>query len=236
VLLLTLAAVLTGVVGLTVLFMYKPPPWEQPKPPIPPFDAQLVVAISSADHSKNEIQLDEPGGALPVRAGEWMRLMVLVTEPAYCYCLWIDSQGNVVLLYPWNDDGALAVKDVNTPPPTRRPTRVLSSPVNVGSGWTFDRHGGLETVLLLVRRTPPEEDLRLGDILAGMPPARMRAPNELAVLRFDRDQSAAATILARDRGTEAEAREIDRPLLERMEKLCDKFELVRAVRFPHESE
>jgi hypothetical protein len=113
---------------------------------------------------------------------------------------------------------------------------VLFSPVNIGSGWVFDRHGGLETVLLLARRTPPEGDLRLGDLLAGMPPAPVREPNELAVLRFDRDQSAPATVLARDRGGEADAREIDRPLLERMAKLRDTFELVRAVRFPHESE
>jgi hypothetical protein len=235
-LLLTLAAVLTGVVGLTVLFLRNPPPREQPEPPAPPFDAQVVVAISSADRSKPDVQLEEPRGALPVLAGERMRLTVQVTEPAYCYCLWIDGRGNVVPLYPWNDDGAVEVKDVNTPPPARRPTKVLFSPVSIGSGWTFDRHGGLETILFLARRTPPEGDLRLGDLLAGMPPTRMRGPNELAVLRFDRDQSAAATILARDRGSEADAQEIDRPLLERMAKLRDKFELVRAVRFSHESE
>jgi len=231
----TMAAVLTGVVVSIVLFLRNPPPREQPELPAPPFDARLVVAIDSADRSKPGVRLDEPRGALPVRAGEWMRLTVQVTEPAYCYCLWIDGRGNVVPLYPWND-GAVEVKDVNTPPPARRPTRVLSSPVNIGSGWAFDRHGGLETVLFLARRTPPAEDLRLGDLLAGMPPAPMREPNELAVLRFDRDQSAAATILARDRGSEADAREIDRPPLERMARLRDKFELVRAVRFPHESE
>jgi hypothetical protein len=234
-LLLSLAAVLTVVAGAAVLILRNPPPPEQPSP-APPFDARLVVTITSADRSKNEVQVDEPRGALPVRAGERMRLMIEVTEPAYCYCLWIDGRGNLAPLYPWNNDGAVEIKDANTPLPGRRPTRVLFSPAYIGSGWAFDRHGGLETVLFLARRTPPEQELRLGDLLAGMPPARMREPNELAVLRFDRDQSAAATILARDRGSEADAREIDRPLIERMAKLRDTFELVRAVRFTHESE
>jgi hypothetical protein len=234
-LLLTLAGVLTGGVVLILLFVWNPFRREQPGPPGTPFDVEMVVAISSADRSKDGVQLEEAGGALPVRAGEWMRLTVRFTEPAYCCCLWIDGQGNVVPLYPWND-GAVEVKEANTPPPARHPTRLLFSPVNIGSGWKFGRHGGLVTLLLLARRTPPVPDLRLGDLLTGMPPARMRAPNELAVLRFDRDESAASTVLARDRGSEADAQEIDRPLLERMEKLRDKFELVRAVRFPHESE
>src|SRR5262245_56654275 len=96
-LLLTLAAVLTGVVVFTVLILRNPPPGEQPESPALPFDARLVVAIDSADRSKPGVQLDEPRGALPVRAGEWMRLTVQVTEPAYCYCLRIDGDRKSVV-------------------------------------------------------------------------------------------------------------------------------------------
>jgi hypothetical protein len=43
-------------------------------------------------------------------------------------------------------------------------------------------------------------------------------------------------LLTRDRGTEEEAREVDQPLLARLGRLRDQFELIRVARFAHEGE
>jgi hypothetical protein len=146
--------------------------------------------------------------------------------------LWLNTQGEVVPLYPWND-GAIEVKDANVAPPERRETKVVFSPANIGGGWLFDKESGLETVLLLTRRTPLEQPVALGDLLKGIPPVKFRSANEVVGLRLDRGQAAATTIFARERGSQAEAQETDGPLLERMEKLRDHFETVWAIRFAH---
>jgi hypothetical protein len=91
-------------------------------------------------------------------------------------------------------------------------------------------------VLLLARRTPLGEDAKLGSALASLPIPPMRQPHELAVLGFDRGSDPVWAALTRDRGTEEEAREVDRPLLERLARLRDQFELIRIVRFAHEAE
>jgi hypothetical protein len=146
--------------------------------------------------------------------------------------VWLDSQGKVVPLYPWNYD-SLDVTDIDEPPPARRPARVVISPT-LGTGWRFGQASGLETVLLLARRTPLEAETRLGALVPRLPPAPMRRRDEVAVLGLDNGADSVTTLLALNRGGEAEARAADESLRAMLVSLREHFELIRAVRFAHE--
>jgi hypothetical protein len=192
----------------------------------------LTVLIRPAD-SRDFLVVEEPG-AVPVRAGAAMGLQVNYNQPMFSYLVWLDSQGQVVPLYPWNND-RVEVADANEPPPVRIASKVVMSP-GLGTGWTFGPRGGVETVLLLARRTALGKDTHLGSLLGSLPPTSMRSRGEVAVLGLDRGSEAASTLLALNRGTEEEARAVDQPLLARLEQLRDHFELIRVVRFAHEGE
>src|SRR5262249_43817542 len=142
------------------------------------------------------------------------------------------TRGKVVPLYPWNID-AIEVTDADRPPPKRIAARVILSPATAG-GWPFGPQGGLETVVLLARRTPLGPDVRIGSARAALPPAPLRRRDELAVFGLDRG-SDVSTSVARSRGTEEEALKVDQPLLDRLAELGE-FELIRVVRFAHEGE
>jgi hypothetical protein len=139
-----------------------------------------------------------------------------------------------VPLYPWNND-RVEVVDANQPPPVRIASKRVMSP-GLSTAWTFGPRGGLETVLLLARRTPLGEDTKLGSLLGSMPPTPMRRRDEVVVLGLDRGSDAASSLVTLNRGTEEEARAVDQPLLARLDQLRDQFELIRVIRFAHEGE
>jgi hypothetical protein len=199
----------------------------------PPLTGELTVVIRPPD-SQDMLLVGEPA-AVPVRAGGSMTLQVNFNKPMYSYIVWLDSQGQVVPLYPWNND-RVEVADADQPPPVRMPAKVVISPSLAGGGWSFGRRGGLETVLLLARPIPLGQDAQLGSLLGTLPPTKMRQRDELAAFGLDRGRDAVSSLLARSRGTEEEAREVDQPLLERLDRLRDQFELIRVVRFAHEGE
>ncbi|MCI0460476.1 MAG: DUF4384 domain-containing protein [Gemmataceae bacterium] len=204
------------------------------RPQEEPLVGELRILIRPAAPGKEILPVDE-AGALPVRAGDRMQLEVRFNQPALPYVVWLDCEGRVVPLYPWNIDDA-EVEDANLPPPAMRPTRVMLSPMTIGKGWKFGKQGGLETVLLLARRSRLGEDVRLGSLLGPVPATKFRHQGEVAVLELDRGGDSLTTVLARDRGTDAEAQEADRPLLALLARLREQFEVVRAVRFAHEGQ
>jgi hypothetical protein len=182
---------------------------------------------------RDNLRVEEPG-ALPVRASDWMSVEVHFNQPAFTYLVWLDCQGQAVPLYPWNYD-SIEVKDLNQPPPLRRPAKVIFSPT-LGTGWRFGPRGGLETVLLLARRTPLGEGTRLGSLLGTVPTAKMRLRDEVAVLGLGVGSDSVSTLLASNRGPEEEARAADESLGPLLVRLRHHFELIRAVRFAHEGE
>jgi hypothetical protein len=161
---------------------------------------QLVVIVRPPERASEPRPIEE-AGTLPVRADGAMSLQVQLDPPAYAYLVWLDSEGQVVPLYPWNHD-SLEGRDVNQPPPARRPTGVLVNPP-IGGGLKFGKRGGMETVLLLARRTPLAADVRLGPLIGTVPPPRMRHRDELVVLRLDPGADAISTLVERNRGPEA---------------------------------
>jgi hypothetical protein len=203
------------------------------RPDAGPLDGKLIVIVRPPERAVEPLPVEE-AGALPVRAGGIMSLEVQLSQPAFAYLVWLDCEGQVVPLYPWNPE-TLEVKDVNQPPPVRRSAKVVYSPP-LGGGWRFGKRGGLETVLLLARRTPLDEGTRLGPLLGSLPPPGMRLRDEVVVLGLDAGADSVSTLLAQNRGPEDEARAADEPLRALLVRLRDHFELIRAVRFAHEGE
>jgi hypothetical protein len=101
-------------------------------------------------------------------------------------------------------------------------------------GWKLDKQDGLETVLLLARRTPLPRDVDLGRLIGQLPPTPVRDPLEVAVRGFDQGHPVGAIDWGEHRGIEKEAADLDAPLLEVMTRLREHFEMVRAVRFAHQ--
>jgi hypothetical protein len=163
--------------------------YNSPRPDAGPLDGRLVVTVRPPERAVEPLLVEEPG-ALPVRAGGIMSLEIRLSQPAFAYLVWLDTEGRAVPLYPWNHE-TLVVMDVNQPPPVRRSATIVYSPP-IGSGWKFGQRGGLETVLLLARRTPLDEGTQLGSLLGPLPPpAKVRARDELVVLGLDRGADSA---------------------------------------------
>jgi hypothetical protein len=197
-------------------------------------DGQFNVIVRPPVQGIEPLVVEERG-ALPVRAGGIMSLEVLLNQPAFVYCIWLDCEGKVLPLYPWNTD-LLEVKDINQPPPMRQPARVVYSPL-LGYGWKFGNRGGVETVILLARRTPLEEATQLGALLGQPPPPpAMRLKDELLMLGLHGRDCSPSVLLARNRGDDQEAQAADEPLHKLLVRLGEHFELVRAVRFAHQGE
>jgi serine/threonine protein kinase len=176
--------------------------------------------------------------ALPVPNGEGIRLVVELNQPGYVYLVYIDSEGKVIPLYPWNDNesGDLEVDSLTVPPPPRRAQVWVASPRRYPRGWEIVGPSGLETVMLLARRTPLPADPPLHQLIPRQQPAPMREPFEQvervlqhgqAIRELDRDEN---------RGLGPKAREIDEPLARLMGRLAGHFELIHAIRFAHKGD
>ena len=126
-----------------------------------------------------------------------MTIDVELAEPAFIYLVWIDSEGHVLPLYPWNNE-VFEIKDLSEPPPLRRATKRIFSPL-LGRTWTFGSRGGTETVLLFVRRTALPHDVQLGALLKSPPTPK-----------FD-DRTALGRSCVRPRGRSPRPWQIPRP-------------------------
>jgi hypothetical protein len=204
--------------------------------PAPPLSGELVVRLWSPDGQRKRAVRVEEIGALPARSKELVVAEARLNQPAYVYLLWLDGQGETSPLYPWND--ALIEHDLTARPPERPPQQVVYSPTggpgDRPKGWPLDNHDGLETVLLLARRTPLPADVNLAKLVGRLPPTRLRDGGEFAVRGFDAGQPVDALNLGESRGIEREAAAIDDPLLGLMQRLREHFEAIRAVRFAHQ--
>jgi serine/threonine protein kinase len=237
-----LAAALTGTLLLcaAVLGLYfgllRPPDRPGSSQPSAVLSGDLIVRVwTSGDESKRGLRVDElNSGALPVRNGEWVHLETQLNQPAYAYLLWVDGEGAVNALYPWNEDKI--VLDVTAPAPDRGAGPVVHSPKQYTRGWRIEGKSGLETVLLLARKTPLPREVKLATVIGQLPPAPLRNPFEVVVRGFDSNQPLDAINIGLHRGITKEAEEIDDPLLQLMGRLRPHFDMIRAVRFAHRGE
>ncbi len=75
---------------------------------------QLTVLVRPPDRHSNPFRSAQPG-AVPVQSGGAMCLDVNLNHRPRVF-VWIDSEGQVLPLYPWNNE-SLEIKDINHPPP-----------------------------------------------------------------------------------------------------------------------
>jgi serine/threonine protein kinase len=189
---------------------------------------ELILRIwMKGAHGKRGLRVDEPG-ALPVRTGELVHLEVLVNQPAYLYLLWLDGKGNVDRLYPWS-------RDSQSPMEAILPLTHLDFPTEVDRGLPLQGPSGLETAILLARRSPLPGSTDLVKLIGAMPPAPLGDPLELAVLGFDPVRTTGKIDRRRHRGLGQSTERIDEPLLQLGERLRPHFELIRAVQFAYQS-
>jgi hypothetical protein len=188
-------------------------------------DGQLTVLVRPPDRNIEPVGILEPG-AVPVPHGGAMCLDARLKEPAFIYLIWIDAAGQIMPLYPWNNE-SLEVKDVDEPPPERRATKLVFSPL-LGRNWTFGNTAGTETLLLLARRTPLPRETQIGTLVKSLP-----APPTLD------DQKYVCTVSSRAPGKPGVAHKAaglsikDVPLSNFIAPFGDHFELVCAVQFAH---
>jgi hypothetical protein len=204
--------------------------------PAPPLSGELIVRLWSPDgRRKRALRVDELG-ALPARSQERVVVEARLNQPAYVYLLWLDGGGETSPLYPWND--VLIEHDLAARPPERPPQAVVYSPTggpgDKPKGWPLDAHDGLETVLLLARRTPLPADVDLAKVVGRLPRMPLRDGGEFGVRGFDEGQPVDFLNVGENRGLEREAAAIDDPLLGLMQRLREHFEVIRAVRFAHQ--
>src|SRR5262245_31735775 len=155
-----------------------------------------------------------------------MMIEVELDEPAFIYLVWINPEGAIVPLYPWNNE-TLEVKDISQPPPVRRATKRIFSPL-LGRAWTFGSRNGTETVILLARRSALPENIQHAKLLTSPPTPEFDNPADHITVRVPNSD-------ANKDGSAAPGSESNRTALAAyLEPLKQHFDLIEAFQFAHE--
>jgi Domain of unknown function (DUF4384) len=216
-------------------FLFRPP--GQGDAPRALQDDRLVLRIWSPDGSKKGLRIGVDPGALPARRDDQIRAEVRLNQPAHIYLLALSAQGEVTPLYPWHRDVRTLERTLNDAPPVVPPQAELTWPSEESvQGLVLDEKNGLETIMLLARRTPLPADASLAELVGPLPlPAAPLGHREEFVLRGgDEGQGVDAVRFDLHRGFQKDLRDIDEPLEQLLGRLHGEFELLRAVRFAHQ--
>jgi hypothetical protein len=205
---------------------------------IAPLAGELRIRVwSKTDPGKRDLEIGKDFAALPIRNQEQLRLDARLNAPALVYVLWLDSDGRVTPLYPWNER-KIVIRDAAVPPPLRPVLAEVSLPLptpdGMSEGYIMRGKSGLETILLLARREPLPADVNLAQLIGKAPVTPLRDPLEFAVRGGDEGQPITHVKREAHRGPEMEVEAIDDPLLQLLGRLRGHFEVIRAVRFAHQ--
>jgi hypothetical protein len=172
------AIALASVLALAVLtWALWPQPHRTESPTAAPPTPGLVPAALTGELM---VQVWTPGGkgkrgwsvedprTLPVVAGEQVHLKARLNQPAFAYLLWLDGQGQVASLYPWSN------RQFGPRPTEETLQETVHSPPALDEGWPMRGPSGLETALLLVRRTRLPADVDLATLIGRLPPGVLR--------------------------------------------------------------
>ena len=188
-----------------------------------PLGGKLTVLVRPPDRNLEPVPVQQPGAA-PVQSGGAMCLDAMLDEPAFVYLVWIDSDGKILPLYPWNNQ-RLEITDISQPPPLRRAGKLVFSPL-LGNNWTFGEKPGVETIVLLARRTALPEATQLADLLkSSSAPESAKAPQHVVEARLDAITKAGAKSTGDN----------DPALAAFLQPLHEHFDLIHAVQFTHQS-
>ncbi|MHB8969225.1 MAG: serine/threonine protein kinase [Pirellulaceae bacterium] len=202
-----------------------------------PFRGTLDLMIwNPQDAHRQGVQLGDDQ-AVPLRTGDRVRLAVELSRPAYAYVVWMDVAGVPAPVYPWRQG------DWANLPQAASADVTLALPEEAEAGWLVRTpRDGMETLLLLVRRTPLPAEIPLRDLLANLPkislPTRPNAmwfqggrllPTEGLVGRTPGQAANRDPVLGQTVTIQDPLLQLQRMLVER---LSPHFELIRAVSFP----
>lgn len=200
-----------------------PTPGPEPEVSLEPKLDLLVAKLNTAERL-SPIEAPE---IRPVRNDELVRIQVRLNKPAYIHLVWIDSIGKPSVIYSPRVAG----------PP--KPLQTLIRPEGI-AGYPLKGKSGLESLMLLVRKSPLPADFDLLSTIGTLPPAAFNAPHEFVRFKFDCSQS---TIFAQSnvdsqekpvqRAIDLEAREIEDPMLQLIQQLRPHFDVIEVVRFAH---
>jgi len=194
-------------------------------------DGKLIVYVRPPERGVEPLPIEDKG-ATPVKDGGIMSLEVQSNQPAFSYFVWLDCEGQAIPLYPWNSQ-SLDVRDLSQPPPVRRASNHVYSPL-LGGGFTFGQGSGMETVLLLSRQTPLANDVNLAALIEPLPRETSQKPDEVLTVALIGGTGPVATLLSAGGPGQPHTLAADDPLAQLMLRLGQHFELIRAVRFTHE--
>ena len=199
-----------------------------------PLRGDLIVRVRSQDgKNKPEARIGFDPLALPIREDEVVQMEAKLNQAAYIYLLWVDGKGEVTPLYPWNADGKLVHKTLAAAPPPQVPTAEVRNPNYLVKWWPADDTEGLDTILLLARRTPLPDTVSLVDLVGKLPEARLGPLHEVVIRGMDRGVLVEEVKVDQDRRVKEDARVLEDQLLSLMDRLQGHFELIRAVQFAH---
>jgi hypothetical protein len=109
------------------------------------------------------MRLNHPA-ALPLAPGDYLRVEVRLTRPAYPYVVWIDTEGKASPFYPWQE------QDWARRPEREQPITRLSLPESDNGIAPLDGGpAGVETLLLLARDEPLPAGVELAGLFGQLP-------------------------------------------------------------------
>jgi serine/threonine protein kinase len=139
-----------------------------------PFKGSLDILISEPNNPRRQlVALHEPA-ARPLKVADEIRIEAELNRPGFLYVLWIDTQGQILPVYPWLEGDWQRWRE-------EQPLQVLSLPEKVGEIYKMaPGQPGMETLLLLVRDTqwPRQQDLRA--LVGQLDPQPLLDPHALA--------------------------------------------------------
>jgi serine/threonine protein kinase len=146
--------------------------------PMAPPKGSLDVLLYQPDNPRRQNLWLDDVGALPLRPGDEFCIEAELNRPAYLYVLWIDTDGQVLPVFPWRPGHWEKRPEVERPVARLRRPEALDQFYKVPKGTP-----GMETLVLLARETPLPRDLDLRAELGVLP--RPAAQELLATAWFE---------------------------------------------------
>jgi hypothetical protein len=141
---------------------------------LPPFKGSIDARVWAPKPPRRQwMKLHEPE-ALPLRVDDEIRILVQLNRPGYLYVLWIDSEGKVQPVYPWQEG------NWTKRPKQEEPRKELNLPQDDGIYRNQSAPAGMETLALLVSAKRLPEDVSLPELLGELGPQTLADPKEMA--------------------------------------------------------
>lgn len=199
-----------------------------------PLQADLDVRIWN-DHSPQRTGISiGDSGALPLQAGDQIRIEGELSEPAYPYLVWISSEGEVSPVYPWSPG------DWSSRPDQESAVKRVSLPETIDEAWPITGSPGMESLLMLVRNSPLPQDVDLQSLIGQLPAQAMQKPSSVVwfVNGSPVTEDAYVSQLAENANRAPQffnPQKVNDPVLnaqaELYEQLKDHFQLIQAAAF-----